>query len=84
MTTIVLREDIGLDLAVINGTTYVTAALVLKGMQVAVASGPRASVHLLASGHPCLAIGGTHFPLAYAHLKEAAALLGMPVQGEHA
>ena len=81
MSTIVLREDIGLDLIVINGTTYVTAALVLKHMQIAVASAPRDAVYLLASGYTCLAIGDTHFPLTHAHLKEVAAVLGMPMRG---
>lgn len=77
-----LREDIGLDLVVTNSTTgYVTAAITLRGMQVAVASAPRDQVQVLAAGTPCLAVGGAHFPLAFAHLKWVADVLGMPVRG---
>jgi hypothetical protein len=82
MSTLTLREDIGLDLSVTNSTTgYVTAAMVLRGMQIAIASASRDQVHVLADGAPCLAVGGAHFPLAFTHLKWAAATLGMSVRG---
>lgn len=85
MSTLPIREDIGLDLVVTNSSTgYVTVLLVLRGMHVAVASAPRGHVKAIASGSPCLAIGGAHFPLAYAHLKWAAETLGMTVRGEAA
>lgn len=85
MNTLPLREDIGLDLVVTNSTTgYVTAALVMRGMHVAIVSAPREQVHVIASGAPCLAIGGAHFPLAFGQLKWAAEVLGMTVRGEAA
>lgn len=85
MSTLPLREDIGLDLVLTISTTgYVTAAITLRGMHIAVASAPRDQVHVLASGAPCLAVGGTHFPLAFAHLKEAATALDMTVRGVNA
>lgn len=82
MSTLPLREDIGLDLVVTSSTTgYVTAALTLRGMHIAVASAQRCQVHVLASGAPCLAVGGAHFPLAFSHLKWASHELGLPVTG---
>lgn len=85
MNRLPLREDIGLDLVVMNSANgFVTAALVLRGMHVAVASAPRDQVHVIASGAPCLAIGDAHFPLAFGHLKWAADVLGMIVRGEAA
>lgn len=85
MSTLPLREDIGLELSVTNSTTgYVTAALILRGMHVAIASAPRDQVHVIACGAPCLAIGGAHFPLAFGQLKWAADVLGMTVRGEAA
>lgn len=83
MSTLPIREDMGLDLVVTNSTTgYVTAALVLRGIHVAIASAPRDHVQVIASGSPCLAVGGAHFPLGFGQLKWAAEVLGMNVRGE--
>lgn len=84
MSTLALREDIPLDLTVVNSESgYVSVALSLAGMTIAMASAKRDQVYVLASGAPCVAVGGAHFPLAFSHLKWAADVLGVPVRGEN-
>jgi hypothetical protein len=82
VSELTLNDAERLVLVVTSGASVVMASLVLKGMTVVTAVAPRDSVLVLASGVPCLAVGGTHFPLAYGHLKDVAAILDMPVRGE--
>jgi len=81
MSLIVLREDIGLQLHLSRNGHLVTAIMAVHGMHTCVAHCDASEASLTTAGIPLLRVGNTSFSVWFAHLREAADALGLPIDG---
>ena len=81
MSLINLREDVGLQLHLSRSGHQVTAIMALQGMHTCVAHCEARDASATTSGIPLLRVGSASFSLSFSHLREAAEILGLPIDG---